>query len=370
MTPEEYVNSEQFEKIEKAKARLMKVVDALISEYGDIIENVKPEEYGKMADLTIEQMENMTVLDVMVRIRERHGIIQSNDDSVEIAKTRRIENYFITNDKLSKFFSWGIGEHGDKDVPVSMGKNKSKEYHALVSMEFLNLPNVTSTTSFNHFEWQIHNALVSLSFHNEWVTDYMIYEVVAKTYFNKSDANPSEESLEEIRTIVRKIISCYIKIDISNDTPMKKEQVIKEGFLISADIEKRILNGQIREGYRINRNSIAYAYASAKNQVITVPLKLLHTKVRFSKETSILKEYLVQRIAVMKNGRNKVKSRDILFESIYKVIPFKEGMDKTVVSRKKRRIKGHVLKMLDELTRDNFIKGYDATDKRKIIIKL
>ena len=344
--------------------------------FKDILENTDVEDWCELAGITEEQMEDMTQYEILMLIREKHGFfgeevedaIEVMEEIVEIAKTKRVDDYFMPIDKVSRFLFEGRAEHGDKHIPISTSK-KSKNHHALVSMEFMNLPNVTSSTNFNYYEWQVHNALVSLSLQNEWVTDYMIYEVLSRSYYNKSDANPSESALEEIQQIVNKIINCRIVIDGSKDGTQKDDDVrYLEGYLISADKQVRILNGKRREGYRIARNSLAYHYAKSKGQVVTVPLQLLHTKVRFSKDTSVLKEYLVLRIEGMKNKKNKIKQNDILYDTMFSYISFDDVKGKAIFNKKKR-LKGQVEKMLQELVDIEYIKGFEMQkDRIKIAV--
>lgn len=292
---------------------------------------------------------------------------QKEIDEAPVAITKRIERYVMTIDHISK----GLRNGEIDSTKKHSVKTSTKKYQAIVSIQFLNLPNVQTSEKFNFYEWQIHNAIVSLAKQNQFITDYMIYEVIACTYFNKADANPPEETKKRIREAARKILNCNIIINRENDVPLKNEHddiKVYEGRLIAGDIVTRKINGREVEGYLITRNSLAYAYASSKSHVVEVEMKYMKTKVRYSIETSIMKEYLIYRIELMKNTNNKIKSRDILYTSIFENIEFTQ---KTAggIANKKSKLKGSAAKMLEELKDMDYIKGYDVQKKDRITIE-
>lgn len=294
-----------------------------------------------------------------------HTDKNTKSDSVS---TKRVENYFITIDKLSKHLFDGSIESGDRDVEIRTGDSKSHKF-LLVDFDIYEDENIKISKKLSSYEKMVLDAAASLFHKNNWITPYMVYELVALTYNNKADANPSKSTLDEISEILDTCMNAKIKIDVSNDYGGSEEDTI-EGALFPAYKRTQTLKGRKKEGYFMLDFPLHYIYAASKKQVVPYDTRQLKTSVKFTKEIGIIRNYLLYRIGLMKNKKNKIKSDKILYETVFKNIEFKQN-SKSAIANAKSRLKTYSYKMLDEFIEAGIITSYDCQkEKNGIIIKV
>ena len=71
-------------------------------------------------------------------------------------------------------------------------------------------------------------------------------------------------------------------------------------------------------GYELLDEPILYTYAKEVQQVLCYPVKLLEVEKFNTKETILIKRYLLVRIETMKNTRNNISAKKIFYDRIDK----------------------------------------------------
>lgn len=128
------------------------------------------------------------------------------------------------------------------------------------------------------------------------------------------------------------------------------------------------------EGFRFIKEPVLYTYAESVKQIIDAPTELLEmTNVNMTDDFIILRDYLLKRIATMKNPKNHRESKRITYEWTDK----KDGKIKGLLPdlgytkeyqeihssnwrRKKSEIHKSVLVILDNFKEKEFIEGYEV----------
>lgn len=177
----------------------------------------------------------------------------------------------------------------------------------------------------------------------------------------------STESKNRIIDSIDKMRMLEIKIDYTEEaTKMYKQPhttepidkyVISSYLLALSKVELMTTNGAV-QGYKLLEKPIIYTYSQHNNQIISVPITLLNTKnyLRTTPDVTVIREYLIRRIAVMKN--DKTKSNKILFEKIYAELNLIDP-DK----KKCKKIRDIVEKILTKFKDDKFIEGFELFKK-------
>ncbi|MEE1130231.1 MAG: hypothetical protein UHX00_01235 [Caryophanon sp.] len=176
----------------------------------------------------------------------------------------------------------------------------------------------------------------------------------------------SAESKARIIESIDKMRMLEVKIDYTEEaTKMYKKPhtdrlnkyVISSYLLALSKVELITSNGAV-QGYKLLEKPIIYTYSQHNNQIISVPITLLNTKnyLRTTPDVTVIREYLIRRIAVMKN--DKTKSNKILFEKVYDELSLIDP-DK----KKTKKIRDIVEKVLTKFKDDSFIEDFELFKK-------
>ena len=135
-----------------------------------------------------------------------------------------------------------------------------------------------------------------------------------------------------------------------------------EGYLLPLSKVSGMLNGKKTELYQIVQNPPLYSYSKIRRQLASVEISLLNAPVNNNSTTIPLKTYLLQRIELMKNRKNKICQRNILYKSIYQELGAMDA-NKT----RKMRIRGYTSTILDYLVEKHYIQSYSEYKKGRSI---
>ena len=171
----------------------------------------------------------------------------------------------------------------------------------------------------------------------------------------------SKESRARIIESIDKMRLLEVKIDYTEEaTKLYKhptseslsKYIISSYLLALSKVELTTSNGVV-QGYKLLEKPIIYTYSQHNNQIISVPINLLNTKdyLRTSPEVTVIREYLIRRIAVMKNELKK--SNRILFEKIHTELNLTD-IDK----KKSKKIRDTVEKILTKFKDDGYISEF------------
>lgn len=123
------------------------------------------------------------------------------------------------------------------------------------------------------------------------------------------------------------------------------------------------INGTVVECVHLFRTPPLYEYASRKNQIGRVDIKLLNSPINKSEEVITLQGYLTRRVLAMKNGR---LSPTIIYETIYKQLDVSAASD-GALRKKKAKVREQAKKILDYWKAQHFITGYSENSRGKEI---
>lgn len=180
----------------------------------------------------------------------------------------------------------------------------------------------------------------------------------------KQNPTIDEVLYEELSTKLEKMRRLMLTIDLTEEsrakylphgkgTELDIENLTIEGYLLPLNKMSGVINGKKTELYQLITNPPLYTYSKLKRQLASVPLFLLNAPVNNNSTTIPLKTYLLQRIEMMKNSRNAIRSTIILYESIYSEL---EATDAS--KTKKQRIREYTGKILTYFVENRYIGGY------------
>lgn len=175
----------------------------------------------------------------------------------------------------------------------------------------------------------------------------------------------SDIAQRDIVSSIEKLRSIRATVDITDelkaygknlaDYGAKKpgDRVTLNDNLLSALSVRVQSGGHFVQGYRINASPILYDYSRIFKQVVSVPVKLLNTSsyLNSTPETTVLRNYLIRRIEVMKGKTNTVDK--IAFESVYKEL----GLE-NITKQKAEKIRKNITLILEKYINDKYIKDF------------
>jgi hypothetical protein len=222
---------------------------------------------------------------------------------------------------------------------------------------------ITMAKKLTAYDRVVHDAVCTLAVAgNQYFTPDMVYRAMnglTETTF------VSPQAVGAVTKSIDKLRQTFIKIDCTSQIKDRSEdtQIIYDGYLLALDgvTVKRagVKGGVLKQGYQLLSLPVLYRYANGINQVISVPFELLDTKDtgNSTDEVIVIKNYLIKRIALMKNKNNSVKGNKIAYEAIFKELQIEESR---LTPKKAFQIRNHAKSILELWkTRDHFIKGFD-----------
>lgn len=318
--------------------------------------------------------------------------LQLLSQKVPILKSILPTHYVMPNNPIANSLAGRKPKEGNEltpivnagafDLPV-LNSGQKNEVTAYTMVTFEPDSNVTMTGKpFTQYDRCILNSVISLwEAGNTAVTPEMIWRAMS----NKSDSeriSPQQQgaitkSLEKMRYI-------HVFADLTEE--MRKRKVMIDGepieqfqidnFLLLMDKIKVSAGGTTKVAYHIVKEPIMLTYSKMTGQLLTVKSKLLDIKKikggKISSETipttenrQPIKEYLLQRIEVMKynrRNRHRKQSNRILFDSLYR------NTGSTTTNRiELKRIREYAFQVLDYWKASRYITDYKlVTEGRKI----
>ena len=139
----------------------------------------------------------------------------------------------------------------------------------------------------------------------EGATTHMIYRVMS----GKLNQKLSPEMLKRVEDSVRKLRLITIRITCREELKARnidRDAVFESSMFPCVRISVKVGNQARINGYMLYRNAL-YCYAESIRQIIAAPFRLrnLNLPMRTTDDVIIIKDYLIQRIEVMKNVQGK-----------------------------------------------------------------
>ena len=248
---------------------------------------------------------------------------------------------------------------------VYVDKNKTQGATLTLETDGLTLPE-----NFTKYDSCIHNAICSLI---EAGNTNFTAEMVYRAMNGLTDSEKvTEEAAASVTRAIRKMRLMNITIDYSEQAKTLHENAaslqITDYIIPCKIVEGETLNGYKKQVFSLTGKPPIYDYSQHIGHIRTLPIKLLNIKgLRSSEQTTIVRDYLLTQIELMKRGRNP-RSRTILYKKLFEDC----GLDFKPVLLK--RYRGYIEKMLLQWIDQKYIKGFkegkDGRSFTKLIIEL
>ena len=142
----------------------------------------------------------------------------------------------------------------------------------------------------------------------------------------------------------------HIKIHGEKYRPVELEESLLDVSILKMKSAK---NSKIVKVYRINRLSPIFKYAEKLKQITSWQTEYMKVPVRKTMQNALLCNYLLTKISLVKNSKNKYKNNGILFTTIH------EDLNLDVDNRNKiKNIRDNIRKMFDYWIKIGLIKSY------------
>ena len=144
--------------------------------------------------------------------------------------------------------------------------------------------------------------------------------------------------------------NAHIKIHGEKYRPVELEESLLDVSILKMKSAK---NSKIIKVYRINRLSPIFKYAEKLKQITSWQTELMKVPVRKTIQNALLCSYLLMKLSLVKNSKNKYKNNGILFTTIH------EDLNLDVDNRNKvKNIRDNIRKMFDYWLKIGLIKSY------------
>lgn len=266
--------------------------------------------------------------------------------------------YIMANNKFMNKLSSGELVEGLTELLVIDKKKKQVVTPISLNYDDENIQIANKDKRFTPYDRAVHNSVCSIfEAGNSTFTPDQVYRCM--NGLNNTE-KVSPQAIESVTESIDKIRRMYTKILIDKEAKeYGLDKIIMEDHILSAKKITLEAGGHEVVGYKFNYSNnskpIIYEYAQITGQVLTIPRELLNTKdvIRSTTEVTIIREYLIRRIEVMKRKGNKHQSNKIRFISIYKEI----GQDDPT-KQKAQRVRENIEKLLGSFKDNDYIKGY------------
>lgn len=280
------------------------------------------------------------------------AILSAFVDSGQITTSttaRRAEIIEYPLDKINCVI-WGLLERDTAgQIAIAAEKRGSKkEISILYSINFDNLGDeVTISKRLLPFDKRVYIAVSALfNAGNNVISLTQIHYAMGNT------SRPKAGQLQRINEAIKKMNGAAITVDNSQEIAAnyKYMKFKYEGSLLPLERIEASVNGQLTDAaIHIFREPPVITFAKKRNQITTIPVKLLQSPMNKTDANLQLEDYLLERIS--REARGKGKTARLLYKTIF---------DHAGIStaKQKQRAPEKIEKYLQYYTKTNFIKGY------------
>ena len=220
------------------------------------------------------------------------------------------------------------------------------------------------------YDREIHNAIVTLAAAgNNCITPSMIFQLLSGNISDERN-KMSDETRRKILSSVDKMRFTSIEINATAEVKAGMlTRVMFNSYLIPAERTEVEVNGQIvKDGIRLIKMPPLFEYASLKNQIATINVKMLDTPLNNTPENIELKAYLLRRILSMANANNNM--RDVIrYDTLYEYLRI-TAPNPNQLKKKHKNIRDKTKILLDFWKEEKLIKDYKEEREGKIIAKI
>ena len=270
---------------------------------------------------------------------------------------KRVQKFDFPVDKVNSEI-WKILEYtpegqigiadGTGIVHIATEKKGSKwQVSVLYSINFDALgDNVSITRKLTPFDKRVYLAVSALyNAGNRIISFSQIYRTMGNTH------SPNAHDIEKIADSIAKMAAARIYIDNKEEVRAKYryDKFTYEASLLPMERLEGVINGKaVEAAIHLFREPPLVSFARGRKQITTIERQLLETPVNKTDQNLLLEDYLIERIAHAKTGRQPAK---ILYDTLY--------AEARITTKKQRQRAGDKLgAILGHYVKCGFIKGY------------
>lgn len=209
-------------------------------------------------------------------------------------------------------------------------------------------PDINITKRLTRYDKRVYTAVSNLKLAGN---DYMSASQIYKEAFNKG--RPQQSNIKKINDSMSKMTGAHIFVDNSDEIKTDKgiAKFIYDGSLLPFARVSATINGKLTEAaYHILEEPPLMMFARQRNQISKIDRALLYTGLSQTETQLSIEDYLIQRIAHMKNTKTKAQ-RKILFSTLFE----RCGI---VTRKQQQRAPEQIYKTLDVYKEKGHIKRY------------
>lgn len=335
----------------------------------DAADSLKEEHKAKLIEI-LQSLDDFFVKQTQSgKVQEAGGIkkpllydyIEANapfsEETIEATKiiSKKIKEIEYPLDKVNSKL-WGLMPNHEAALKAE-SDNSKEQANIYLMLEFDDIKGLSISRPLTYYDKKVFLAVCNLKEQgNDVVTTTQIYRAMGNR--SKPNATDREKMLKSLELMSMARVS----LDNTEEANLyPKYDKVKMRF--------NLLNTIILEGYK-NRHIIEdaikieqsplFIFSKNRKQITKAPIELLESPISQTEANLQLEDYLLRRIAQMKN-KNELK-RTIILETIY------NNCDVTT-SKQKARLPEKITRILDHYKKIQWIKGYTIDDK-SIKIKL
>lgn len=282
------------------------------------------------------------------------GIPDFEEQQPPKISTSKLSDIFYPIDKVNSelWNCFSIGENTPLKAESDKDSRKGKQASIYVMLDFNELDGVKISRTLTSFDKRVFIAISNKrEAGQEILTFSQIYEAMGG--ISRPDKSIRDRIIESIETMSRAIVS----IDTTEENKIypRLDKIVWESQLLHIEKVKGYSRGQITDyAIRIIEVPKLFLFAKNRGQITTVPIKLLESDISKTEANLLLENYLLSRIARMRNS-TKI-SRTILIETVCQKC--------NITTKKQRqRLPGKIEKYLKHYVSVGWIKAYKLTDK-------
>ncbi len=256
---------------------------------------------------------------------------------------------------------WGnlrIGKQTILKAESDRDRARGKRADIIVMLNFEELDGVKISRPLTSYDKRVFIAAANLVNEGQYIlTPTQIYRAMGST------TKPSQADKEKILESLSVLVRARVFIDNTTEAKLYGYDRIKGDFaLLKADIVAAFVDGQLTEGtLEVAEVPKLFQFSIDREQITTVPIKLLESPISKTKANLTLEDYLIRRISQMNNPNKKVPNK-ILLSTLY------EQCGITDRKQRSRLVNDKLPKLLEHYVKTGYIKSYTLDDKSITII--
>lgn len=264
-------------------------------------------------------------------------------------------------DKLNSIL-WRVNERSTElgvDVANEEDRKAGIQLPVMYSLDFSELDELEDVSLTKNLDPYDKRVYMAVSAYFESGADRITYQQIYKAMGYKGRAGKSD--LKKIHESVSKMSRTRIAVDNKAESGRyNRLRFTYDGALLPMERVTGYVNGQLAESVvHLFREPPLMTFARERNQLTAVSVKLLNSPLSKTPANLGLEDYLISRIAHMKNGFHNHR---MAYETIY------EKTDITT-NKQKQRAQSKIKTLLDHFKKTGFIKGY-RMEKSSVLIEL